>query len=123
MGYELKVVFNGNHIHAQHHGDDNLEISRELWTKIAEACEEHQCFNILGESFTNADISAKDSFKHVEIFHQLGLDERHRIAWVNHSEEAETSIEFTETVLKDQTPSHGGLFPNLYVAKRWLLGE
>ena len=47
MNENLEVVYEGDYIRARQSGPTNFDVSLELWTRIAAACDEHNCYNIL----------------------------------------------------------------------------
>jgi 4-diphosphocytidyl-2C-methyl-D-erythritol kinase len=123
MQDDIIIEFKDNYIHARHYGKDSYQISLDLWMKIAAACEEYNCYNILGETYTTNDLSITENYDHIEIFKAAGINSKHRIAWVNHSKIAAEGIKLVETVAKNRmvTGSGGGLFASVDDAKKWLL--
>lgn len=113
-----------NYIHVRHYGKNNYDISLDLWRRIKAACEQYNCFNILGENYTTEELSTMDAFNHLKILELVGLTLRHRVAWVNQTKETGKGIEFVETVVvKNRGLANGSIFPNIEEARRWLLGE
>jgi len=123
MNKHITIEYKGGYIHARQSGPDSYEASLELWQRIVAACEEHHCFNVLGETFTTIQLSTMEAFDHIEIFKLAGVTLKHRIAWVHHSDDPNRTMEFTETVLKNRGLVHGGLFPTVDKAMEWLLGD
>jgi len=124
MRDEIIIEYKGSYIHARHYGKNNYEISLDLWGRIKAACDQYNCFNILGESYTTEELSTMDAYDHLKILELVGLTLRHRVAWVNQVKETAKGIEFVETVVvKNRGLVNGGLFPSVEEAKRWLLGK
>lgn len=121
MSHEIVVEFKGDHVYARHSGATSREISLDLWRRVMKSCEEHGCYNILGESDTTNALSTLDAFAHVEIANEVGLTLKHRIAWVSHNVKARAIAEFVEDVLKNRCLLNGHLFPDVEQARRWLL--
>jgi hypothetical protein len=96
---------------------------RQLWAAIVEACDSYDCYNILGVSDLDMPFSVSDAFDHHEIFNEVGVGPRHRIAWVNKNSTSDDILEFTETVLLNRGQLNGGLFPSIDGAKQWLRNE
>ena len=96
---------------------------KKLWGAIVEACDTHNCYDILGISELDAPFSTMDAFSHHEIFTEVGVTRRHRIAWVNLDAESREMLEFTETVLRNRFKLNGGLFPSIEAAKEWLANK
>ena len=123
MNENIKIEHMGDYVHARQYGPDSYDASLELWQHIVVACEEHNCFNILGESFTTKALTTLEAFDHIKIFKLAGITLKHRIAWVNHSKETVDSSRFAETALRNRGLINGHLFPTLAEAKHWLLGD
>ncbi len=123
MTSKISVEYKDNYIHAQQFGEDSYDASLELWQRIVAACEKHQCFNILGESFTTVGLSTMDAFSHIDIFTIVPVTRKHRVAWVHHIKETEETVKFAETALSNRGLLNGGLFKTVEEAKAWLFGE
>lgn len=87
------------------------------------ACEENNCFNILGEGFITEPLTTMEAYNHIQIFRDVGLTRKHRIAWVHHIEETAEPARFAETVLNNRGLVNGRLFPTVEEAIEWLLGD
>jgi hypothetical protein len=124
MRDEIIIEYKDNYVHARVYGQNNYDVSLEVWRRIMAACKEHNCFNILGENFTTEELSTMDAFDHLKILEEVGLTFQYRIAWVNHVKETSRGLEFVETVVvKNRGLANGKLFPTFEEAKRWLLGK
>nr|NQU90861.1 hypothetical protein [Bacteroidota bacterium] len=123
MSGEININNMGTHIHVKQYGDDNYGISLDLWRKIVAACDQYQCYNILGESFTEKSLSTIDCYDHAKIFKIVGVSFKHRVAWVHHTEDPEGTAEFIDLVLKNRGLLNGAFFPGVKEATAWLLGE
>ena len=123
MNENIKIEHMGDYVHAQQYGPDSYDASLELWQHIAATCKEHNCYNILGESFTTQALTPMEAYDHIKIFELAGITFKHRIAWVNHSKETVDSTKFAETVLKNRGLINGQVFPTVEEAKQWLLKD
>jgi hypothetical protein len=123
MSHEISIEYKGEYLHVRHTGEDSYEISRELWQRVMKACEEHHCYNILGESDNTNVLSMLDAFKHILIFREVGASFKHRIAWVNHNPKANNIYEYLEHILTNRFVGTGHLFKTVEEAKRWLLSR
>ena len=123
MNEYIKIEYKGDYIHAKQHGPDSYDASLELWQRIVAACEEHRCFNVLGETFTTVALSTMAAYDHIKIFKAAGVTREHRVAWVHHVVETAAAMQFAETVLANRGLVNGGLFPTVKEAKEWLLGN
>ncbi len=101
----------------------SAEFSRRFFGAIAQACQEHNCYNILGESFATKPMSTTEAFEHAEIFREVGITPRHRLAWVTHAKPVADQARFVEMVLKNRGLVTGFLFDTMDEACDWLLGQ
>lgn len=124
MRDDIIVEHKGDHVHARVYEKNNYDISLEVWRRIMAACKEHNCFNILGESFATEELFTLDAFNHLKILKEVGLTLDYRIAWVSHVKEASRGLEFVETVVvKNRGLANARLFSTVEEAKQWLLGK
>jgi len=100
---------------------DYLSIDR-LWHDIADACNRHNCFKILGSSNTK-NWTEHESYDHAAIFEAAGITTGHRIAWVEENPKSKEPIKLAETVVNHRHVATGRLFDNMDEAKRWLFEE
>jgi hypothetical protein len=91
-----------NYLHVDVKGMGTYENALTLWTSVVQACEEYQCFNILGEQFLLDTVSTPEAF-----------DKNPRTR--------ETTA-FIRDVLTSRSVGYGKLFNDVDTAKRWLLG-
>lgn len=101
-------------------GDINSAGVRELWKAIVDACNEHDCYDILGVSNLDEPFSALTAFQHHEIFSEVGVTNQHHIAWVDQNKKSAEIFKFTETVLINRGKLNGALFDSIEEGKRWL---
>ncbi len=123
MSHRIIIEHKGSYVHARQYGKDNYDISLDLWKRIVAACRQYGCYNILGESHTDEDLSTIDAYSHIEIFKLTGVTLRHRVAWVHRGAEPTEEGKFVETVLTNRGLVNGRIFASIAEAKRWLLGE
>lgn len=112
-----------NYLHVDIRGVGTYEAALELWTSVAQACEQHQCFNILGEQFLMATVSTTDAFDHPAIFKKAGINIKHRIAWVDKNPRTRETTAFIRDVLTSRSVGYGRLFNDVESAKHWLLAR
>ena len=124
MRDEIIVEYKDHYINVRHYGKNNYDISLDLWRRVKAACDEHNCFNILGENYTTTELSTMDAFNHLKILEEVGLTLKYRVAWVDQKTPTAKGLEFVETVVvKNRGLVNGGLFPSVEEAKHWLLGK
>ena len=120
MRVSTTIEFKNRYVYVRRLEDADLNEIEETWRRIAAACAEHQCYNVLIESFIGK-IRMENILPFSEAIAKSGIDHRHRIAWVHHRKESLGDIEKIEARLKEQGVMNGGLFSNIEQALRWLL--
>lgn len=116
----IDITKEDKYILARLTGENSYAIGLELWRGIIKACNDYQCFNILGISDTEP-LSTMDAFDHEKIFRETGVTLKHRIAWVEKNPAAWEVMKFIENVLKNRSMVNGRLFTDVAEAKAWLL--
>jgi hypothetical protein len=123
MASQQTIAFEGTHLRIQPSGDFTYQDRLNFWRKVVEVCEEHQCFNILGESSRTKPLEAMQAYDIHNVFNEAGVTRKHRIAWVAHAPSDLEPMLFTETVLKNRTFSRVKAFADIASAKHWLLNK
>ena len=93
---------------------------RELWSAIVKACDDHDCYNVLGISDLERPFSTVEAFGHIQVFQDVGVTWRHRIAWVSKDANSEDVLRFTETLLVNRGLVNGAIFNSIEEAEGWL---
>lgn len=121
MSLKVELTLEEGMMTFSHSGESNYETSLVLWSKIAQACQKHQCFDVLVVSDTDMPMSTMDAFDHQKIFRKVGITNKHRIAFVDRHPHGQQMIRFIETVLKNRGLLNGHVFTDIPAARRWLL--
>lgn len=121
MKNEVIITFEGDYIQILSNGEKNYEFAKRLWSEAVVACEKHNCFDILGIADTTVPLSISEGYEHADLFEQLGIDSKYRIAWVELNAEAYQAVYFVETVLFNRG-FPGRVFLDVDEAKEWVLG-
>ncbi len=61
MRENITIEHKGSYIHVRQYGKDNYDISLKLWRRVVAACEQYDCYNVLGESHTTEELSIVDA--------------------------------------------------------------
>ena len=122
MNKTMNITFEGDHIRAESRGDKSIEWSRELWPAIVKACEANDCYKVLGISGSLTVMPIMDGFDHVELFRELGIDTKYRIAWVDSNPDSHKTLRFVDAALFNRLLP-GRLFMTEEDAKKWLFGS
>ena len=93
-----------------------------MFSRAVETCVAHNCYKILGVANTTKPISTIEGFDLKDLFHELGLNYKYRIAWVELNPKVIEKIRFNETVLRNRGLP-GKLFKDINEAKYWLLND
>ena len=122
MSGTMKITFEGDHIRAESRSEKSIEWSRRLWTAIVEACEANDCYKVLGISESLTIMPIMDGFDHVELFRELGINTKYRIAWVELNPDALKTVRFVDAALFNRLLP-GRLFMTEEEARKWLFGS
>jgi hypothetical protein len=122
MDRDFAATFEGDHVRIISRGQHSLDYGRAIWTEIASVCEAHQCYVVLGLSQTPQPLPVVDGYGHAELFRELGIDSRYRIAWVEETAEARQALRFVEDVLVNRGLP-GRLFESEEDARQWLFAD
>jgi hypothetical protein len=118
----LKISFEGDHILVIADGDKDYRYMDRLWREMAAACEQHDCYDVLGIANTSTPVEAVDGYDLPVLFRELNIDQKYRIAWVEKNEDSRDVIAFFQTVLANRGLP-GLLFETEEQAREWLLGS
>lgn len=118
----LDIKFKGDFLFVQVTAEDDYQTSVEFFTKLAKACEEYECKNILVIS-NSTPLDTIDAFDHAKIISDVGLTLSHRIAWVELNPEAREMDKFIENVLANRALIQVRIFSDEAEARKWLLGD
>ncbi len=122
MSFTKEISFEGDHVRAVSIGEKSIDTARELWTAIVQACEEHQCYRVLGIANSTKAMPIIDGFDHVALFRELGIDTNYRIAWVEQNPDSIKSIKFVDAALFNRMLP-GRVFSDEDEAKAWLFSS
>ncbi len=120
MDGKFEITVKENFVHVVQTGPDSYEISLAMWKQIAQTCNDHKIWNVLGETATSSPLSTKEAYDHIEIFRICGITIKHCVAWVHHGEDVDGSMRFAETVLKNRGMLRGKFCESYEQAERWL---
>lgn len=122
MDNYFEVNYVGDYVEVISNGRKPLSFSRKLWAEIVRVCEANDCYRVLGIGDTTEPPTTLDGFDHAELFRELGVSGRYRVAWYEKNEAARPSYEFIDDVLYNRSLP-GRLFDTLEEAKEWLLSD
>ena len=122
MKTEIEVTFENDYVKIIFNGEKNLDLAKKVFSRVVETCVTHNCYKILGIANTIKPISTIDMFDVKDLFYELGLNYKYRIAWVELNPKVIEKIRFNETVLQNRGLP-GKLFNNINEAKNWLLND
>ena len=116
------ITFEDDHIRAEWKAEKSIEVAREYWTAVVAACKENDCFKVLGISESITVMPVMDGFDHVELFRELGITTKYRIAYVELNPAAIKTVKFVDSALFNRMLP-GRMFRTESEAKAWLLGK
>ena len=122
MDKGFTVAFQGDHVRIDTVAERNIDNARALWTAVVEACEKHDCFFVLAVSNAPGPMPIVDGYDHAQLFQELGIFGKYRIAWAELSDDARPATLFVETVLFNRGLP-GKVFRTEEEARHWLFSE
>ena len=123
MPASFTVEYKGDHVEVHSDGDKDLEFARRLWAEVAATCRQHNCRTVLGIANTTTPVSVTDGFAHADVFQEIGMDPRARIAWVEPHPKSFEVIKFIETVLFNRSIGVFKVFTDELAAREWLFSD
>ena len=75
MENTLKVSFEGDHVLVLANGDKDYRYMDRLWREVAMACEEHDCYKVLGLADTRTPVEAVEGYDLPALPDCLGREE------------------------------------------------
>lgn len=121
MTFQLQIHPQDGYLHVVVSGTANYDNALTLWQEIVKACDQYQCYCILGEQNIAQSISIGDAYDHPQIFSDAGVSYKHRIAWVDHNANSRKTTEFIRDVLSSRHLGQGQVFADVDKARQWLL--
>jgi len=119
MRESTTITFEGDHIRAESRAEKSIEWARIFWSAVVEACKEHDCYSVLGSSESLTVMPVLDGYEHINLFRDLGIDSKYRIAWVELNAAAHDTVKFVDTALFNRGLP-GRLFSSEAEAREWL---
>jgi len=119
---QVTITHEGEYVEVHSNGEKNYQFVVDLWTAIRDACVEHRCFKVLGIAETEVPIDTYDALEIADLFEQLKIDDKYRIAWVELNPRIYRTAFFIESVLSNRGLP-GRVFLQVKEAKDWLLGS
>lgn len=119
MEWDFTVAYEGDHVLVASNDQHSIEYARALWAGIVEACIAHDCYRVLAISTTPQPLPILEGYEHAELFRELGIDSRYRIAWAELGYDARKALGFVEDVLINRGLP-GRLFASEEEARAWL---
>ncbi|OZY87940.1 hypothetical protein CBP51_04915 [Cellvibrio mixtus] len=104
-------------------GMGNYENALFMWQSVVDACEQYQCFKVLGEQYLFDSVSTSEAFDHPTIFKKVGITKKYTFAWVDNNPRTRETTQFVRDVLANRSIGYGRLFNDADSAKRWLLQQ
>lgn len=116
----IEITPQDNYLHVVISGNSSYENAVCLWQTIADACNKHNCFYVLGEQDMYNGTSTMDAWNHQTIFAEAGITAKFVIAWVDKNPRTFEHTQFIRQVLANRNIGYGKLFSDTEKAKNWL---
>lgn len=120
MGMNLSITRQDDYMEVKVSGIATYANAIQLWQSVAQACEEQQCFKVLGEQSVKNSLSTMEAWNHQKIFLEAGITSKYKIAWVDSNPHTYETTNFIRTVLHNRDIAYGKLFSDIKLAKDWL---
>lgn len=118
---DLKITHHGDYVHVEIRGMGTHDNAEFMWQSVVNACEQYQCYKVLGEQYLFDSVSTAEAFDHPALFKKVGITNKHRLAWVDKNPRTRETTQFVRDVLANRSVGYGRLFNDIESAKRWLL--
>ena len=92
----------------------------EMWEEIATACAKHDCYHIVGESNLDKPLPAADAYEHLAMLESVGINKKHRIAWIAGRPDLFDNLRVAETVIRNRSPLDMRVFMKRKEALQWI---
>ena len=122
MNQTMTFTFEGDHIRAESRADKTIGTAREFFSAMVDACVANDCYRVLSISESVTAIPIMEGFDVVELFRELGINTKFRIAWVELNQDAVKTVRFVDAALFNRLLP-GRVFENEEKAKQWLLED
>ncbi len=122
MAATMKISFLHDHINVESRGEKSIDWARELWTAIVKECQAKGCFKVLGISESSNVLPIQNGFDLVELFRELGIDTKYRIAWLELNPDAVKTVRFIDAALFNRLLP-GRVFQTEDEARKWLFSD
>ena len=123
LDYEITITRHNDYVHVYAEGLGSYEGAQDLWQQVVRACEETQCYNILGEQYLFCNLTTPEALKYPDLFKAVGVTKKHRIAWVDKNPRTREMTEFIHNLLTNRLLGNGRIFNSTDAAKHWLIGS
>lgn len=92
----------------------------EMWEEIAATCNSQDCYRVLGVSNLDKPLPTVDAYDHLEMLKSVGINNRHRIAWVAGHPALLDQLLLAETVFRNRSEINLRIFDSTKRAEQWL---
>lgn len=92
----------------------------EMWEEIAATCNSQDCYRVLGVSNLDKPLPTVDAYDHLEMLKSVGINTRHRIAWVAGHPALLDNLLLAQTVVRNGSEINLRIFDSTKRAEQWL---
>ncbi|MDH3351227.1 MAG: hypothetical protein OEM60_13220 [Gammaproteobacteria bacterium] len=119
MQNKFEITFEGDLVKVISEGEKDYRFLERLWTEVVAVCNEYDCHKVLGIARTTKHVEALEGLELAQLFRELNVTRKFRLAWVEHNQEARHIVDFIETVLSNRGLP-GRAFDTEEEAREWL---
>lgn len=121
MDLEVTITPYEDYLHITVKGLGSYKKAEAFWKQVVDACEQYQCYKVLGEQFLLDSMSTAEAFDHPALFRRVGITKKHKLAWVDKNPRTRETTQFVRDVLATRSVVCGRLFDDVDRAREWLL--
>ena len=122
MAENYTITLRSDHVRADIEAEKSIEWATRFWGDIVEACKTHDCYSVLGISRSLTPMPFLDAYDHIQLFRDLGIDSRYRIAYVELNPQAVEIVKYVGDALFNRGLP-GRVFATEDEAARWLFED
>ncbi|AWB66610.1 hypothetical protein C2869_09285 [Saccharobesus litoralis] len=123
MTKPIEVNITNEYIHIQVSGENNFENCKFGWQTLVDTCQQAQQFHCLVEGYMDNPLPTMAAYDHVQLLKDVGLTNKHRVAYVDHNPNTYPAAKFGETVVHNRGFYNIKIFNKVDDALSWLLSH
>ena len=120
MSLRYSIRKEDSFIEVRTEGVFNFLEAYEMWEQVVATCARHDCYRIVGHSNLDEPLPNEDAYDHLAMFDSVGINEKHRVAWIAAKPELLNNLRKAETVIRNRSDIDLRVFERQKDALRWI---